>query len=257
MTEGGDASTPLDPNEATGLRLAYVSTRAELNEAEALNIEAGLRWSGRRRSLDEVLDSSFLRELHRRMFGDVWGWAGSYRRTEKNLGIDWWHIPVAVDELVRDAAVWCTAGPSGWSIDEIGARFHHRLVSIHPFPNGNGRMSRAAADLVVAALGAAPFTWGRQSAREPGAARSRYPSPKVRRPAFGGSPSSPSRLCQKASDLLDITPGGGAFSTSRNICGPRMSSNSWASSQVPSSITLTTSRGRPVATTMSGLVHQT
>ena len=146
MSEGDDASTPLDPNEATGLRLAYVSTRAELNEAEALNIEVGLRWAGRGRSLDEVLDVSFLRELHRRMFGDVWGWAGSYRRTPKNLGIDWWHIPVAVDELVRDAAAWCTAGPSGWSIDEIGARFHHRLVSIHPFPNGNGRMSRAAAE---------------------------------------------------------------------------------------------------------------
>ena len=170
MSEGDDASTPLDSNEATGLRLAYVSTRAELNEAEALNIEAGLRWAGRGRSLDEVLDASFLRELHRRMFGDVWGWAGCYRRTEKNLGIDWWHIPVAVDELVRDAAAWCTAGPSGWSIDEIGARFHHRLVSIHPFPNGNGRMSRAAADLIVVALGAAPFTWGRLSAREPGAA---------------------------------------------------------------------------------------
>ena len=167
-------STPLDPDEAVGLRLSYISTRVELNEAEALNVEAGLRWAGRGRTLEDVLRPSFLCELHRRMFGEVWSWAGTYRRTEKNLGIEWWRVPVAVDDLLEDATAWTAHRTSGWSRDEIGARFHHRLVAIHPFPNGNGRLSRAAADLLMEAQGADRFTGGRRGLVDAGATRTSY-----------------------------------------------------------------------------------
>jgi Fic-DOC domain mobile mystery protein B len=118
----------------------------------------------------------FLRELHRQMFSSVWRWAGRYRKTEKNIGVDPTAIAVAVRDLVGDALVWVTAvdSPSAWSPDEIAVRFHHRLVWIHPFPNGNGRHSRASADLLLTTLAVQPFTWGRSNLSEPNEVRDRY-----------------------------------------------------------------------------------
>ncbi|HVA09562.1 MAG TPA: mobile mystery protein B [Acidimicrobiales bacterium] len=174
MTLVPEDTTPLDPEELASLKLSYISTRAELNAAEAVNIEVGLRWAGGGRSLHELLDAAFLCELHRRMFGDVWKWAGEYRKTDKNIGIPWWKITTQVVELLLDAAVWTGGASLAWPVDEIGVRFHHRLVSIHPFPNGNGRHSRAAADLLLVALDAEPFTWGRENLANAGEVRSRY-----------------------------------------------------------------------------------
>jgi Fic-DOC domain mobile mystery protein B len=175
MSEPGDV-TPLDPDEAEELRLSYIATRAELNVAEATNIAEGLRWAARRQPrTEEILADRFLRELHRRMFCDVWTWAGRYRITEKNIGVDPARISVEVHNLVEDAAFWVAAvNTGGWSLDEIGARFHQRLVCIHPFPNGNGRHSRAATDLLLAALATEPFTWGRSDLCRPGEVRERY-----------------------------------------------------------------------------------
>lgn len=176
MNEPGDV-TPLDPDEAEGLRLSYIATRAELNFAGAANIAKGLRWAARRRpSPPELLDDGFLRELHRRMFSDVWRWAGRYRRTEKNIGVDPTSIAVEVRKLVDDALVWvaAVATPGGWDVDEVAVRFHHRLVYIHPFPNGNGRHARAAADLLLDGLAGEAFTWGRSNLSEPGDVRDRY-----------------------------------------------------------------------------------
>jgi len=107
------------------------------------------------------------------MFSDVWKWAGAYRTTDKNIGIPWWQVTTHVVELLLDTAAW-TGGGLIWPVDEIGARFHHRLISIHPFPNGNGRHSRAAADLLLMALGVEPFTWGQENLADPGDVRSRY-----------------------------------------------------------------------------------
>jgi Fic-DOC domain mobile mystery protein B len=167
-------TTPLDLEELAGLKLSYISSRAELNAAEAVNIEAGLRWAGSGRSSMDVLQAGFLCELHRRMFGDVWKWAGQYRKTDKNIGIPWWQVGNQVIELLLDAAVWIGGGSPAWSLDEIGTRFHHRLVTIHPFPNGNGRHSRAATDLLLVALGSEPFSWGRVNLADPGDVRSLY-----------------------------------------------------------------------------------
>jgi Fic-DOC domain mobile mystery protein B len=167
-------TTPLNPEESAGLELSYISNRNELNAAEAVNIDAGLRWAGRARSLEELLEARFLCELHRRMFGDVWKCAGDYRTTNMNIGIPWWQVETQVPEVLQDAAAWTGSGKLAWPVDEIGARFHHRLVSIHPFPNGNGRHSRAAADLVLMALDVEPFSWGQENLADPGEVRSRY-----------------------------------------------------------------------------------
>jgi Fic-DOC domain mobile mystery protein B len=156
LLEQGDGHTPLDPDDYDGLIPTYITTRGELNEAEQRNIVNATR----RKSPGtpkEVLDDIFLRRLHRDMFGDVWAWAGEYRIREMNVGHDPQRVAVAVRDLCDDARWWITAGED---TDLVAARFHHRLVSIHPFRNGNGRHARRATDLLRDAARIAPFTWG-------------------------------------------------------------------------------------------------
>ncbi len=157
-----DGRTPLTDEERDGLIPTYISTRGELNDAEQRNLAAGLV---RRRppNAGVLLDDTYLRALHRAMFGDVWSWAGRYRLTEKNIGADPAAIPVLVRDLVDDAKTW--VAQTTYEPDEISVRFHHRLVAIHPFPNGNGRHSRVAADYLVRALGGEEFSWGAQTTR--------------------------------------------------------------------------------------------
>jgi Fic-DOC domain mobile mystery protein B len=171
-----DGVTPLTDEERAGLIPSWIATRTDLNEAEQDNITAAMLFL-RRRSLrvSEILDEMFVRELHRLMFTDVWKWAGSYRRSERNIGIDWTQISVAIRTLMDDAAHWASPdSPTLMAEDEAAARLHHRLVFIHPFPNGNGRHARAMADLLLSARGAKPFSWGSASLAPAGGVRDRY-----------------------------------------------------------------------------------
>lgn len=145
MTEP-DGATPLDPDERHGLRFEHIATRGELDELEQANIEQGLRRLSRRRGGD-ILDDVFLRELHRRLFGEVWRWAGVYRLREKNIGVAPHQISSQLRMLLDDARYW--AANRTYAPLEAAARFHHRMVQIHPFPNGNGRHARIAADLML------------------------------------------------------------------------------------------------------------
>jgi len=154
--------TPLDPSEAEGLLQAHVTTRGDLDELEEANIQIGLEWALRTAITDsrriEVLSEVFVYELHRRMFNEVWDWAGEVRRTNKNIGIDKYSVRIEVRKLIEDARLW--REQKVYSPDEIAVRFHHRLVAIHPFPNGNGRHARMMADLIVMHAGRPSFTWG-------------------------------------------------------------------------------------------------
>jgi Fic-DOC domain mobile mystery protein B len=146
MTDIGeepDGATPLDPDELEGLKFRHVTTRGELNELEQANVESGLRWLKRIRRRD-VLTEAFVREFHHRLFGDVWKWAGTFRQTEKNIGVDPLQIGVQLRMLLDDARYWAEHGT--YAPLEAAARFHHRLVQIHCFPNGNGRHARIMAD---------------------------------------------------------------------------------------------------------------
>jgi Fic-DOC domain mobile mystery protein B len=161
LTGDAQGQTPLDDDELRGLRLTYVTMRGELDAAEQLNIVDGRAWAiGRKRTVDQILDDLFLRRLHREMFGDVWTWAGRYRRSNKNIGVDWLQIGEAVRNLCADARMWHAAAESDAAHDTAAVEFHQRLVLIHPFVNGNGRHARLTADLLVAATGGAAFTWG-------------------------------------------------------------------------------------------------
>lgn len=170
LFEEPENATPLTPQETRDLIPAHIAYRSELNEAEQENIVRGQDWAlGRRRDL---LTEKFVKDLHRRMFGDVWRWAGKLRTTEKNLGIAPHEIPVALRQLLDDARVWVEH--KSYPPDEIPVRFHHRLVHIHPFANGNGRHSRLMADLLVMSFGRERFSWGSANLQNAGEVRRRY-----------------------------------------------------------------------------------
>lgn len=164
-------ATPLDPDEAAGLIPSHIATHAQLNEWEMANILEGEVWAFGRKQ-PTLLDADFVRRLHKRMFGNTWRWAGSFRTTEKNIGID----PVRIQPALRDLCEDVKAQLEHKSdcLDEIAARFSHRLVSIHPFANGNGRLSRTIADLLLVQQGVPRFTWGADNLVEQGNARQGY-----------------------------------------------------------------------------------
>lgn len=172
LFDGDDESnTPLTGEEREQLLPTYIAVRSELNEAEQVNIAQAMRWLARGRGVN-VLDDADLRLLHKRMFGDVWKWAGIYRTTPRNIGIEAYRIPMEVRQLTDDARYWVEN--ETYPADELAIRFSHRLVSIHPFPNGNGRHSRISGDLLARKLGQAPFTWGRNTLADAGATRDAY-----------------------------------------------------------------------------------
>lgn len=152
-------ATPLDADELACLIPGHITTQGELNEWEQLNIVQGERWARKQRK--EILNEGFLRLAHKQMFGETWKWAGEFRKSDKNIGVDWLHIGVELKKLLDDVSYQVAHG--SFPADEIAVRFHHRLVAIHPFPNGNGRHARMMADLLVERLGKPRFTWGSQS----------------------------------------------------------------------------------------------
>ncbi len=169
-----ECQTPIDEDEKEGLLIKTITTRGELNEFEQLGVEKAVEWSRRRKfSADQILSEEFVKDLHRVMFEDIWKWAGEFRRTNKNLGVDKNVIRVELRKLLDDCRYW-TANDV-FDPDETAVRFSHRIVSIHPFANGNGRHSRLIADILVShGYGRPPFSWGSVSLTAHGAARSAY-----------------------------------------------------------------------------------
>jgi Fic-DOC domain mobile mystery protein B len=168
--EQPDDATPLTPEEQSELIPAHIAYRRELNEAEFENIARAQDWALRRRR--DVLSEKFVRDLHKQMLGDVWRWAGKFRKSERNLGIPFYEISTQLRQLLDDAKAWIEY--TSYPPDEIAVRFHHRLVKIHPFPNGNGRHSRLMVDLLVMRLGAERFSWGSANLQAAGDVRGRY-----------------------------------------------------------------------------------
>lgn len=165
-------ATPLDKEDAAALKPGHLTTREQLNEWESLNILEGESWAFSKRQ-ENMLSIDFMQMLHKHMFGDTWGWAGLIRTKETlPIGIAPERIEIEIKKLCRDVEVQIEDG--GWGIDEIAARFHHRLVFIHSFPNGNGRFSRTMTDLLLVQNGKGRFTWGGEDLNRNGEVRDRY-----------------------------------------------------------------------------------
>jgi Fic-DOC domain mobile mystery protein B len=168
-------ATPIEQEDLEGLIPDFVATRADLNQVEFENITKSLGWAQRQASslgTEGILDYGFMLALHRRMFGDVWRWAGTLRRRETNIGVEPLQIATRSRLLLDDASYWHTHNV--FASDELAARIHCRLVSIHPFPNGNGRCTRMLADLYLSSIQAKPFVWGGVELEVDGSDRTRY-----------------------------------------------------------------------------------
>jgi Fic-DOC domain mobile mystery protein B len=150
-------ATPLDPDEVAELVPTHITTQGDLNAWEQINIASGERWAVRQKRRD-LLDEGFIRELHRRMFGNTWHWAGTFRKSDKNIGVDWRQVSVQVHQLLKNSKY--QIDHNVYDADEMAVRFHHQLVWIHAFPNGNGRHARLMADVLAMRLGRPRLTWG-------------------------------------------------------------------------------------------------
>jgi len=170
----GDGQTPLDEDEKEGLLITTITTRGELDEFEQLGVEKAVEWTMKRTlTLSQILTEDFAKELHRRMFDDIWKWAGHFRTSNKNLGVDKNEIRIELKKLLDDCGYW--VNKKVFVEDEIAVRFSHRIVTIHPFANGNGRHSRLIADILVNhGLRQPHFSWGSINLTKKGDARSAY-----------------------------------------------------------------------------------
>jgi Fic-DOC domain mobile mystery protein B len=171
-----EGQTPLDEEEKDGLLITSITTRGELDEFEQRNIEEAIRWTIERRkkfTASEILTEDFVCELHKRMLSAVWEWAGAFRKSNKNIGVDKYQVAVELRTLIDDCKYWIENAV--FSPDEIAVRFKHRIVSIHCFANGNGRHSRLIADIIAEKIfDNQVFTWGGNTLLSAGEFRSRY-----------------------------------------------------------------------------------
>src|SRR5574344_1362639 len=165
-----DNSTPLTEDEKKDLKVKWITTRAELNELETQNIIKAQLWL--MNSKKDILSEDFIKTMHKKMFGDVWMWAGTFRTTERNIGVVPYEISSKLRMLLDDIKFWI----ENKTFDEleIAVRFHHRLVQIHPFPNGNGRLSRLMADLLMRKFGLPDLNWGSGNLTEVSELRKSY-----------------------------------------------------------------------------------
>jgi len=154
-----EGQTPLSEEEKEGLLIKTVTTKGELDQFEQLNIEKAIEWTIHKKfKRDQILSEIFIKKLHKKMYDDVWRWAGEFRKSEKNLGIKWTQISVELKTLIDDTKYWIES--KTYPPDEISIRFKHRIVSIHCFPNGNGRHSRIMADIFMESIFENKiFTW--------------------------------------------------------------------------------------------------
>jgi len=169
-----DGQTPLNDAEKEGLKINSITTQGELDEFEQLNIEKAVEWTIHTKlKAEKILTEKFIKDLHKRMYGDVWKWAGEFRKTEKNIGIPWTQIGIELKNLLDDTKYWVEN--KTFPPEEVAIRFKHRLVSIHCFPNGNGRHSRMMADIIIESIfGKDIFSWHKSNMVKPDEKRKEY-----------------------------------------------------------------------------------
>ena len=166
-----EGQTPLDEDEKEGLLVETISTRGELDEFEQENIQQAVEWTLKNKfGADRILTEDFILLVHKKMFDEVWEWAGTKRRSNKNIGVDKFQISIALRQLIEDCRYWIEKNV--YDPDEIAVRFSHRLVAIHPFANGNGRHARLVADIIISHVFNRPvFSWGRSNISKSGQQR--------------------------------------------------------------------------------------
>ena len=169
-----EGQTPLDENEKEGLKIKSITTQGELDEFEQLNIQEAVEWTIRTNlNVERILTEKFIKDLHKKMYGNVWKWAGEFRKSDKNIGISWPQIGIELKKLLDDTEYWIDNNT--FSAEEVSIKFKHRIVAIHCFPNGNGRHSRIMADIIMEFIfGKEIFSWHKSNMVKPNDIRKQY-----------------------------------------------------------------------------------
>lgn len=169
-----NGQTPLDEEEKESLKIKSITTQGELDEFEQQNIEKAVEWTIHANlKLEKILTEKFIKDLHKKMYGDVWKWAGEFRKTDKNIGTIWTHIGIELKNLIDDTKYWIEN--KTYSPEEIAIRFKHKIVAIHCFPNGNGRHSRIMADIIIESIfGREIFSWHKSNMVKADETRKKY-----------------------------------------------------------------------------------
>ena len=169
-----EGQTPLDEEEKRDL-IPIVLIRQDLDRFEQQNILEARKWIMKKSAIAryDIHAEKFLLQLHTRMFKHVWKWAGNYRKSNKNIGVEFFLIPIEVKKLLQDLTFWLENNT--YSLEDLPVVVHHRLVKIHLFPNGNGRHARLYADIMTLKYGQPPLTWGgKVNLNEPNKIRTQY-----------------------------------------------------------------------------------
>jgi Fic-DOC domain mobile mystery protein B len=158
-----EGQTPLSEEEKDDLLITTITTKGELDEFEQLNIQQAVEWTlGKRWNAETILTEAFIKQLHQKMYGDVWAWAGEFRKSNKNIGVSYFKIGSELKYLLDDTRYWLEHHT--YPADEVAIRFKHRIVAIHCFANGNGRHSRLIADIISSRIfNGEVFSWGNSS----------------------------------------------------------------------------------------------
>lgn len=165
-------ATPLE-DEILRQLIPNLTTQDELNEFEAENIIEAELWAKTSRSLRKnLISATGLVSLHKKMFGKTWDWAGKLRWRQTSIGVAPEEIQNALGVLLGDVEYWLEN--KTYNLEEIAIRFHHKLVWIHPFPNGNGRFARLAANLMLEYSGQPRFSWGQTNLSKTSEVRKHY-----------------------------------------------------------------------------------
>jgi Fic-DOC domain mobile mystery protein B len=167
-----NGATPLDPDEIDGLIPEHISIQNQLNEWENNNILNAENWLFSIVHRGDFLTIDFIRRVHLKMFDKTWKWAGQFRSTEKNIGVRPYKITTDLVNLLEDVRYQIIN--QSFLPDEIAYRLHHRLVTIHPFANGNGRHARLITDFLLIKKGLSRFSWGKQKLEPEGPIRKAY-----------------------------------------------------------------------------------
>jgi len=144
----------------------------ELDELEDLNIQKGLEWLNRQKD-PNYLSTEFICKLHEKLFGDVWKWAGKYRTAEVNISkYRYYDVAPQLKNLFEDAKLWIQHGKMSW--EEISEEMHKRLVTIHPFTNGNGQTTRIYVEYVQKRNNQGIPRWMASMSHSPAKRRDKY-----------------------------------------------------------------------------------
>jgi Fic-DOC domain mobile mystery protein B len=166
-----EGATPYNYDDVANLIPKHITLQRELDEWEQRNISLAEAWAFKAKK-NNILQLSFTKQLHKKMFDRTWKWAGNLRTYQTNIGCRPEEIINKLLHLLSDISYYIENDI--YSLLEISVRLHHGLVFIHPFPNGNGRHARLLTDLFLVNNGHKRLSWGSENLVNSGSMRSKY-----------------------------------------------------------------------------------